>query len=179
MDATCFFESQFRPRLENQLLGFWSTLTDDQLTRVKSWIDLFTETNESLQSRSRQQWSLRRRALYFAKRVLAIGNELFVLCSSSNSISGIGSIRSKLFYGLLEYLEEWWISKGPPESLRKATNGIRQILPQNENAQHSPANSSLQRQPEEGGSQPLVAQSPYGQALPLTMQRRLLVGEGK
>lgn len=48
MDATDFFETQFRSRLESQLLEIQGTLTGQQLNRVNSWIELLTETEESL-----------------------------------------------------------------------------------------------------------------------------------
>lgn len=177
MDATDFFENQFRSRLESQLLGIQGTLTGQQLNRVNSWIGLFTETKESLKSRSKQRRSVRNRALFFAEMVLAIGQELFVLCSLSYSISSLPSISPGQFYG---QLEQWWRSKAPPESLRKVTDAIRRNLPQNENAHHySPANSSLQTQPEERVSQPLVAQSLHGQTLPLNTQHESLEGEDK
>ena len=176
-DATDFFETRFRSRLESQLLGIQGTLTSQQLNRVNSWIELLTETEESLKSRSKQRQSVRRRALYFAQTVLAIGRELFVLCSLSYSISSLGSIPPGPFY---DQLERWWRSKESPRSLCKATDAIRQSLPRNENAHHyPPTNSSLQTQPEERISQPLVAQSPHHQAPLLNTQHGSLVGEGK
>lgn len=177
MHATVFFENRFRSRLESQLLEIQGTLTSQQLNRVNSWIGLFTETRESLISRSKQRRSVRNRALFFAQTVLAIGQELFVLCSLSYSISGLVSIPPGPFYG---QLEQWWRSKVPPESLRKATDAIRHDLPQNENARHyPPPSSSSQTQPEEHVFQPLAAQSPLGQALLLNTQHGSLVGEGK
>ena len=177
MDATDFFENRFRSRLESQLLEIQGTLTGQQLSRVQSWIELLTETKESLKSRSKQRQSVRRRALFFAQTVLAIGQELFVLCSLSYSISSLGSIPPGPFY---DQLERWWRSKVSPRSLRKATDAIRQNLPRNEDAHHYPfTDSSLQTQPGDRVSQPLVAQSPHHQALLLNTQHGSLVGEGK
>ena len=98
MDATRFFESRFRPYLESQLREIQGILTDRQLNQANRWIELFTETGESLKSGSKQRRSVRRRALLFAKMVLAIGQELFLLCSLSYSISSLGSIPPGPFY---------------------------------------------------------------------------------
>lgn len=174
------FEAQVRPRLEAQLLKIQNPLTEDQQKRANTWIDLLTESEESLNRRSKQRKSVRRRALFFARKVYTIGEELFVLCSLSYSISALPKIPTGLFY---DKLEQWWISIVQPKSLLDVTKPLCQSLPKNITANKvASADSSLPPHFREEISHSPETLSLRDQAPQVVTQRsghQSLSGEGK
>ncbi|PGG95594.1 hypothetical protein AJ80_09933 [Polytolypa hystricis UAMH7299] len=126
--TTGFFESTFKPRLEDNILKIQDPLPDSQKTLTNSWVKLCAETEESLKNRSSTQRSVRRRARYFARKVYDISPELFTLCCLSYTFSGLPKIPPGPFY---DRLRQWWASKPHLEPLSKVTSNICSDLPWN------------------------------------------------
>jgi hypothetical protein len=122
------FEAQVRPCLEAQLLKIQNPLTEEQQKQANTWIDLLTESEESWNRRSKQRKSVRRQARFFARKAYTIGEQLFVLCSLSYSISALPKIPTGLFY---DKLEQWWNSIVQPKCLKDVTKPLCQSLPEN------------------------------------------------
>ncbi|KMQ41318.1 hypothetical protein HL42_7997 [Trichophyton rubrum] len=122
------FDTQIKPRLEDQIHKILDPLSEGQAKQVNTWLELYTETADSLEKRSSSRRCVRRHAQYFARKVYAISAELFVLCSLSYSITGLPKIPAGPFY---DQLEQWWAAlEGPHNSLFKVTTTICGNLPQ-------------------------------------------------
>jgi hypothetical protein len=121
-----FFDNRFKTRLEDRFSKIEYPLPDAETIQTQFWVEILTETDESLQKRPSSSRSVRRRARYFARKVYAISAELFVLCSLSYAFSGLPKIPPGTFY---KQLEEWWASRPPQKSLALATNMICRDLP--------------------------------------------------
>ena len=129
-----FFESRFKPRLQDKLSTFQYPLPDIETNQAISWVELWAETDESLKRRSSSNRSIRRRARFFARNVYAISTELFLLCSLSYSISGLPKEPPGTFY---EQLKEWWATCLPPKPLTLAATIICRDLPSNKSKNSS------------------------------------------
>ncbi|EGE00673.1 hypothetical protein TESG_07970 [Trichophyton tonsurans CBS 112818] len=121
------FANQLKPRLEDQIQKIQDPLSDGQARQANAWLELYTETADSLKKRSSSRRCVRRHAQYFARKAYAISAELFVLCSLSYSISGLPKIPAGPFY---DQLEEWWALERPRDSLSKVATTICGHLPQ-------------------------------------------------
>jgi hypothetical protein len=124
-----FFNDQFKPRLEEKILEIQDPLDDGKDAQAKTWVTLYTETDESLRKRSRTRRSVRRKARYFARRVYVIDARLFVLCSLSYTISGLPVIPRGTFY---DEIGEWWKLKAVPKPLSDITIVLCRNLPSSE-----------------------------------------------
>lgn len=127
MDETeSLFKNWFQPRLEYQISRTPPILSDHQKDQVNRWAELLAETDKSLQTRSKQRKSVRRRARAFAKNAHIIAAELFILCSLSFTISALPSIPDGSFY---DYLRIWWTTQNPPTSLIENAKHVCQGMP--------------------------------------------------
>jgi hypothetical protein len=140
--GTRLFEHVFKPRLENSLLKIQNPLTDEQKKQLNTWLDLYAETEESLNKRSKTRRNVRRHARYFVKKVLAfenIGHELFVLSSLSFTISSLPTIQTEDLYS---QLEQWWKATQPHKIISIVASEIvkqlEQVDPGSTPAQTSP-----------------------------------------
>jgi hypothetical protein len=120
-ESESLFKTWFQPRLESQLSRTPLILPDRLNDRLKRWAELFAESKESLQTRSKQRRSVRSRARTFAKNAHAIAADLFVLCSLSFPISALPSIPDGSFY---DHLRSWWTSQVPT---KLPTANVKQI----------------------------------------------------
>lgn len=132
-DDSSLFESWLRPRLEYQTSRIHSTLSDRQQDQLNSWVEILTETDDSLKRRSKQRRSVRSRARSFAKRVYSIAVELFVLCSLSGTISDLPTISDGAFY---DQLLRWWRTQIPTKPLHGIADIISHDVPSDMNASH-------------------------------------------
>ncbi|KAM5487032.1 hypothetical protein MaudMau93_004751 [Microsporum audouinii] len=121
------FDIQIKPRLEDQIQKIQDPLSEGQAKQANTWLELYTETADSLKKRSSSRRCVRRHAQYFARKVYAISAELFVLCSLSYTITGLPKIPAGPFY---DQLEQWWAAlEDPHHSLSKVTTTICGNLP--------------------------------------------------
>jgi hypothetical protein len=163
-----FFDKQFKPRLEDKFFDIVNPLPDVEAIQAKSWVELWAETDESLQKRSSSNRSIRRRARYFARKVYLISAELFLLCSLSYSIYGLPKIPPGPFY---KQLEEWWASCPPQKSLALATKTICRDLP-HDKSENSPASAPVKK------SSDLPAEATSREFLPIRHEGRPIALNG-
>jgi hypothetical protein len=123
--SQALFDEKFKPRLENQLSCLHGNLLSKEKAQALKWVELYREGDPFPSNKSRSTLCLKRRSREFAQSVLAIGNDLFVLCSLSLHVSRLPTIPHGSFY---DRLGEWWAHRTTPDSLVKATEVICGLL---------------------------------------------------
>lgn len=135
------FEAVVKPRLEAILKDIRDPLLDTQRSRVVSWIEVYLESDHSLNQRSRARKCVRRRARYFVRKAYSLGGSgLLLLCSLAWSISALPSIPSTV-YG---HLSDWWMCEDRTTLSGIAEKACEGLLPQQPKQKHLENESPIQ-----------------------------------